>query len=192
MLKQMLNSTKGLVRSSRDILASKNAKVPKDEDDLDDDNEESPSANPSEILFHLDEKSIKTLDSVVEEVETWLTEKIAQQEQQKLWEEPVLLLTDLEKRSNQIQSILRKVFMDQARTETASRASSTSSTAKSSSTTEIVSTERPSKPTDDPKPRDVEDEDKDDLGETTTPSMTEPKVVNVEATSVPEQKHDEL
>jgi hypoxia up-regulated 1 len=193
----MINSTKELVQSSRDILASKNAKVPKDEDDLDDDDEESTATNPPPILFHLDEKSIKTLDSVVDEVETWLTEKIAQQEQLKLWEEPVLLLTDLEKRSNQIQSVLRKVFMDQAKTKTASKTSSTSSTAKSSSTTEIVSTKLPSDPTDAPKSEDpvyVEDEDMDDLDRTATamPSATETTIENVEATPATGRKHEEL
>jgi hypothetical protein len=176
-------------------LAPKNAKIQKDEDDLDDDDDEPATANPSTVLFHLDEKAIKTLDSVVEEVETWLTEKIAQQERLKLWEEPVLRLTDLEKKNNQIQSVLRKVFMDQTKTKTAPKSST--STTKSSSTTEVVSTDRPSEPSDNPKPKDpvsVEDGDKDDLDEVTAAasSVTETKKVDVEETPAPTPKHEEL
>ena len=124
-------------------------------------------------LFKLDETAIKTLDSVVEEVDSWLSEKLAAQQKLQLWEEPVLLLTDLEKKSNQIQSALRKIIMDSSKQKT----KTTTATSKSTTSTTTHSAESAVPTTE--KYTEVNDEGEDEESTiTTTATVTSTIVVD--------------
>ena len=137
---------KEILQSSREALAIQQKKASKDEDDLDDD-EATATASPGAPLFQLDEKSVNSLDSVVTEVENWLKEKIAAQEKLELWEEPVLLLTEIERKTSQLQSALRKIFLDQTKQKTKSKTSTsttnTSTKSTSSETPTVTAEEKP-------------------------------------------------
>lgn len=158
----------------------------KGEDDLDDD-ETTATASPSASLFQLDEKAITTLDSVVMEIETWLKERIAAQEKLNLWEEPVLLLTELERKGNQIQSALRKIFLDQ--TKTKSKTKSSTSTVASTATAKPGETENASGGDSwEPMSSGVED----DFEGTRTTTATVTSTIIEEAASKGDRKHEEL
>ena len=174
---------KQIIKSSRDSLAAQQKKAIKDEDDLDDDETTAPES-PEASLFQLDEKSVNTLDSVVMEVETWLTQKSAAQEKLDLWEEPVLLLTEIERKASQVQLALQKAFLDQ--TKKTKPKTSTSATTTSTSST---STETPTVTTEE-KPLYTEVEDDVEEAETTTETIT--STIIVETASTEERKHEEL
>jgi 5S rRNA maturation endonuclease (ribonuclease M5) len=127
------------VKSSRDFIASQLPKS-KSEDDLEDEETETTSDNatPSAAPFTFDEKSISGLESVVTEVETWFSEKLAAQEKLNLWEEPVLLLTDLEKKGNQIQSALRKMLLEQQKKQKTSSKKTSKTTSRTESSTTVL------------------------------------------------------
>lgn len=181
-LQGILNSTKEFLKTSREVLSSQSPPI--DQDNLDE--EPIPSTNPSTALFKLDEKAIETLDSVVEEVESWLTAKRAAQDKLQLWEEPVLLLTDLEKKNNQIQSALRKIIMDASKQKTKST-SATKKATTSTSTQSVVPTEETYTEVND-----------DESTFTTTATVTSTIVVDdtssssTTPTSKSEMKHEEL
>jgi hypothetical protein len=72
-----------------------------------------------------------------------LTEKLAAQKKLKLWEEPVLSLTDLEKKGNQLQNALRKLLLEQQQQQqqnkkTSSKRSSSKTTSSTSSSTTVL------------------------------------------------------
>jgi hypoxia up-regulated 1 len=175
---------KQIIKSSRDSLAAQHKKAIKDEDDLDDDEATAPES-PEASLFQLDEDSVNSLDSVVTEAETWLTQKIAAQEKLDPWEEPVLLLTEIERKASQVQLALQKAFLDQ--TKKTKPKTSTSATTTSTSST---STETPTVTTEE-KPLHTEVED-DDFEEADTTTETITSTIIVEAASTEERKHEEL
>ena len=201
-LQLILNSTKELVKSSRDLIVSQLPKS-KNEDDLEDEETDSASAtaSPTAALFAFDENSISTLESVVTEVETWLTKKLAAQEKLKLWEEPVLLLSDLEKKGNQIQSALRKLLQEQQKKTSSSAKKSASKTTSSSpsSTTVLAETTTASvaaEETDGPVYTEVVDDDEVQETYTTTETVTaiieESEAEETETAGSGGVKHEEL
>lgn len=109
------------------------------------------------------------------EVETWLNEKIATQEKLNLWEEPVLLLTELERKGNQVQSTLRKIFLEQAKQKSKSSTSTATTTKHPESETPVHS--------------EVEEDSEQASRNTETLTATIPET---EATSKAERKHEEL
>jgi hypothetical protein len=194
-LKQILNSTKELVKSSRELLASTLPKSKTSEDDLEDDTVTATETPPA-LGFQFEEKSIAGLESLISEVETWLSEKIAVQEKLKLWEEPVLLLNEIEKKGTQIQNALRKMVMEQAKPKTKPKKSSTSSssasstaTASSKTTASASSSEAPIESVETDKPLYTEVEE--DIEETVTTTVTS-MVIEEAASSTGEIKHEEL
>jgi len=199
-LQLILNSTKELVKSSRDFIASQLPKS-KSEDDLEDEETETASAGatPSAALFTFDEKSISSLESVVTEVESWLSEKLAAQAKLNLWEEPVLLLSDLEKKGNQIQSALRRMLLEQQKQKTSSKKTSKTTSSASSSTTilaETSSTGVVSESTETPVYTEVTEEDELEETYTTTATVTaiieELEAEETETVSSGGPKHEEL
>jgi len=158
-------------------LASKNVEKEKGEIDLEDEDGES-KLPPGTI--QLDEKSIETLQGAVEEVETWLLEKSAAQEKLEDWEEPVLLLSELERKNIHLQTVLRKIVMDQAKT--ASKPKSSSST--SSSTTTVSATSTASK--------EAEVTVAEEGTTTITETATIIETVDAEETGSTDRKHEEL
>lgn len=195
----ILNSTKELVKSSRDFIASQLPKS-KSEDDLEDEETETASAGatPSAALFTFDEKSISSLESVVTEVESWLSEKLAAQAKLNLWEEPVLLLSDLEKKGNQIQSALRRMLLEQQKQKTSSKKTSKTTSSASSSTTvlaETSSTGVVSESTETPVYTEVTEEDELETYTTTatvTAIIEELEAEETETVSSGGPKHEEL
>jgi len=195
-LQAILASTKQFLQTNRESLSSQSP-PPIEEDNLDDD-EPTPSTPPAS-LFQLDEKAIETLDSVVKEVDMWLTEKLGAQEKLQLWEEPVLLLTDLEKKSNQIQSALRKIIIDSAKQKT-TKSTTASATGKTTmSSKESVSS---SVPTPEVYIEVIDDEEEEeDSAITTTATVTSTIIVDdtsssstttTSTSSKAEKKHEEL
>jgi hypothetical protein len=134
MLQQILESTKAVLKASREILEPPKPK--NNDDDLDD---EIPMPTPSSSLFQLDDKSFQKLDSLTSEVETWLNDKLAIQAKLKDWEEPILLPSDLEKKSQDLQNMLRKILLEQSKPKPKSKTSSSkTSTGKASGETETA------------------------------------------------------
>lgn len=133
------------------------------------------------------------------EVETWLAEKIAAQEKLKLWEEPVLLLTDLEKKGNQIQNALRKLLLEQKAKTSSKKTSSKSTSSISSSTTVLAETTAPSKASESAEaPVYTEVKDEDELEETYTTTATVTAIIEESEAEETETagsggvKHEEL
>ena len=178
-LRLNLNSSKSILQLNREYLASKNVEKEKGEIDLEDEDGES-KLPPGTIQFLLDEKSIETLQGAVEEVETWLLEKSAAQEKLEDWEEPVLLLSELERKNIHLQTVLRKIVMDQAKT--ASKPKSSSST--SSSTTTVSATSTASK--------EAEVTVAEEGTTTITETATIIETVDAEETGSTDRKHEEL
>jgi hypothetical protein len=194
-LNQILNSTKELVKSSRELFASTLPKSKTSEDDLEDETATT-TETPPVLGFQFEEKSIAGLETLISEVETWLSEKIAAQEKLKLWEEPVLLLNEIEKKGTQIQNALRKMVMEQAKPKAKPKKSSTSSSSTSSTTTassettgsassseasvESVETDKP-----------IYTEVEEDLEETVTTTVTS-MIIEEAASPTGEIKHEEL
>ena len=122
-------------------------------------------------------------------------EKLAAQENLELWEEPTLLLTDLEKKSNQIQSALRRIILDSSKQKTKSTTSRT--TTKMTSSTESVLS---------PKPKEYIGVDDEESTSTTTATVTSTIAVADQSSSISstigstmpaaspdsERKHEEL
>jgi hypothetical protein len=134
MLQQILESTKSVIKASKEIMEPPKPK--NDDDDLDD---EAPTPTPPSTLFQLDDESIQKLDSITSEVETWLKDKLAIQAKLKDWEEPVLLPSDLEKKSQDFQNTLRKVLLEQSKPKPKPK-SKTSTSSKMSTGTESAET----------------------------------------------------
>jgi hypothetical protein len=185
----------GLVKSSRELLASTFPKSKASEDDLEDETATA-METPSTLGFQFEEKSIAGLEILILEVETWLGEKIAAQVKLELWDEPVLLLNVIEMKGTQIHNALRKMVMEQAKPKakpkkSSTSSSSTSSTATSSSDTtgSASSSEASVESVEKDKPlyTDVEE----DLEETVTTTVTS-TIIEEAASSTGEIKHEEL
>jgi hypothetical protein len=135
-LRQIINSTKELVKTSREMAASQAPEPKLEEDELEDEPSAAPS--PSISAFHIDESLLTNLENVVSEVETWLKDKTTAQEKLKLWQEPVLLVADLQRKGDQIQAALRKLLLEQSKPRTKSKTTSSISTSSTSSPSESV------------------------------------------------------
>lgn len=175
-LRQNLNSSKGILELNREHLASKVGKKEKDKFDLEDDEDGESKLPPGTVQFLLDEQSIETLQGAVEEVETWLREKSAAQEELEDWEEPVLLLSEIERKSNHLQSVLRKIVMEQIKTANKTKSSSSTPTP-----TATASASKKAEET-------VEEEGTTTVTETATIIET----VDAEETGPTDRKHEEL
>jgi len=179
-----LNSSKSILAINRELLATRNTKKEKDAFDLED--EDDPVEHklpPGAVQFLLNEKSLEALDAAVQEVETWLTEKIAAQEKLEDWDEPVLLLSDIERKNDHLQSVLKKIIRDQAKTATKT---------KSSPSTTATATAKPSASTEaDTEGHVADDEEQTD---TTAETVTSTRIddVDAEETSQTNRKHEEL
>jgi hypoxia up-regulated 1 len=186
LLQQILNSTKSLIKSSREIVSE--VYPPKNnEDDLDD---ETPAPTPPASPFQLDEKSLSKLDQLASDVETWLKEKLAAQESLELWEEPVLLTSELEKKGTQIQAALRKALLDQAKPKPKSKTSSSSTSTATGSQTDSTATSSAaaSNQTDTPVYSEVDEEPE----ETVTTTITSTVIDDEAEPTSGEIKHEEL
>jgi len=172
-----LNSSKSILAINRELRATRNAKKEKDEFDLEDEDDRvENNLPPGAVQFLLNEKSLETLDAAVQDVETWLTEKLAAQEKLEDWDEPVLLLSDIDRKNNHLQSVLKKLIRDQAKTATKT---------KSSSSTTATATAKPSASTEaDMEGHVAEDEQRD--------ATTIIEDVDAEETSKTNRKHEEL
>jgi hypoxia up-regulated 1 len=173
-LRLNLNSSKSLLEVNREYLASKNRKKEKDKFDLEDEEDSELKLPPGAIQFLLDEKSIETLQGAVDEVESWLHETSAAQEELDDWEEPVLLLSEIERKSNHLQSVLRKIVMEKAKTANKPKSSSSTPTA-----TATASASKKAEET-------VEEEG------TTTGTATIIETGDAEETGSTDRKHEEL
>ena len=172
-----MNSSKSILAINRELRATRNAKKEKDEFDLEDEDDRvENNLPPGAVQFLLNEKSLETLDAAVQDVETWLTEKLAAQEKLEDWDEPVLLLSDIDRKNNHLQSVLKKLIRDQAKTATKT---------KSSSSTTATATAKPSASTEaDMEGHVAEDEQRD--------ATTIIEDVDAEETSKTNRKHEEL
>ena len=172
-----MNSSKSILAINRELRATRNAKKEKDEFDLEDEDDRvENNLPPGAVQFLLNEKSLETLDAAVQDVETWLTEKLAAQEKLEDWDEPVLLLSDIDRKNNHLQSVLKKLIRDQAKTATKT---------KSSSSTTATATAKPSASTEaDMEVHVAEDEQRD--------ATTIIEDVDAEETSKTNRKHEEL
>jgi hypothetical protein len=144
-------------------------------------------------LFGLEEKSIVNLETLTTEIETWLKKKLAVQEKLALWDEPVLNLSDLEKKGDQIQAALRKILLQQAKAKTTSKKSSSSKTTSTTSTSASSETTPTTSAAAEETP--VYSEVEDDMDETITTTATVRSVIiedEPEATEGTEIKHEEL
>lgn len=183
------------MKTSRELLAAPLPKPKNSEDDLEEAATESEA--PISMGFQFEEKAVSNLESLVSEVETWLSEKIAAQEKLKLWEEPVLLLTDIEKKGTQLQNAFRKMLMEQAKPKTKPKKSSTSTSSASRTTAASGTTSVSSANSDTASAESVETgkpvytEVEEDLEETVTTTVTS-MVIEEAASSTGEIRHEEL
>jgi len=176
-----LNSSKSILAINREFLATRMEKKEKDEFDLEDEDDPVESKfPPGAVQFLLDEKSLEKLDAAVREVESWLTEKIAAQEKLEDWEEPVLHLSDIERKNNHLQSVLKKIIHDQAKATAKTKSSSATATVKPSAS---ASADAEGYGADDEKQTDA-------TTETVTSTIIED--MDAEETSKTNRKHEEL
>lgn len=193
LLERLIGSVKEIVKSSREHLASR---LIKKEDNLEG---EPDSESLSALLNQFDENATTTLETVVTEVEIWLKEKITKQEELKLWEEPVLLVEDVERKGLQIQETLRKILLQQAKSKggpkTSSKTtSSTSSKTQMASVAESVETTSTASTTGPPMEERLEPDLDDDIDETLTTTTTSTIMIerDPEPTTMAEIRHEEL
>ena len=129
------------MRTSRDFVASKVSESKVDEDELEDETSAIPS--PSIPEFHIDESLLKSVETVVTDVEAWLKEKIGAQENLELSQDPVLLVSDLQRKGDQIQSALRRMLLEQSKPKTKPKKTTSTSTSSTSEANDSSSTNTP-------------------------------------------------
>jgi hypothetical protein len=181
-LQKIILSAKELIEANRQLKTSETV-----QDELE--GAETPTPSPSLSLFEFDEKSIEQIESIVQEVETWLKETIKEQNELELWEEPVLFPSDLDNKGAQIQSIIRRVLLGQRKAQEKSKAS-----AKSASQSTSVTEDAETTSTESAAPEETADEDEiPNMDEENKPTTTEePLSVETESASAQQPRHEEL
>jgi hypothetical protein len=146
-------------------------------------------------MFQLGEMVVSKLDSIVSEVETWLNQKIAAQEKLELWEEPVLLPSELEKKGQLIQDAIRRAVRDASKPKPKQKSTTASSTSTNTSSEATVMSEAETAVTETALPDAMDDPvsiEAEEITSTTTTTITSTIIVDEpEPTSV-EVKHEEL
>lgn len=138
MLFQIINSTKEFVKLRRElVVTSQPIEKVVDDDDLDD--EINTSTTSVSVPLQFDEDTLSTLESAVTQVERWLMEKVGEQEKRELWEEPILLLSDIERKIEEVQAVFRKILLRKSKPlhkapQTSTSRATTASTAPSGET----------------------------------------------------------
>ena len=143
-------------------------------------------------IFQLGEMVVSKLDSIVSEVDTWLNQKIAAQEKLELWEKPVLLPSELEKKGQLIQDAIRRAVLDASKPKPKQKSTTASSAPTNTSSEATEMSEAETTVTETASPDAMDDPEVEEITSTTTTTITSTIIVDEpEPTSV-EVKHEEL